>query len=166
MTVIRVRPRANSNICTSTGGTCCTGSRLGTRRESSGNAAMATPVAPIPPANPSRRLSESRRRRRLRRLAPNDKRIENSLCRASERASRRFARLAQAMISTQSAAPHKPTNSSRDSVVSSSRKVTTERSTFSFSLGYCRRNRAAISRSSLRAWASDTPGLSRPIPIR
>ena len=70
------------------------------------------------------------------------------------------------MISTQSAAPHKPNNKRRDSVVSSSRIATTERLTASFSFGYCPRNRAAISDNSLPAWAADTPGLSRPMPSR
>ena len=40
----------------------------------------------------------------------------------------------------------------------------TDKSTASFSFGYCFRSRAAISNNSLRAWASETPGFSRPMP--
>ena len=92
--------------------------------------------------------------------------MENSFCRASERASRRLARLAQLITSMQSAAPHNATSKSRDWVESSSRNPMTDAPTPSFSLGYCCRSRSAITVSSERAPASKTPGFSRPMPAR
>ena len=58
-TVRAVRQSENSNMRTSSGGTCSTGRAFGTSRESSGNAAKASPTAAAPPINPRIMLSES-----------------------------------------------------------------------------------------------------------
>ena len=70
--------------------------------------------------------------------------MESSFCRARERTSRRLARLAHVITSMHSAAPQSVISSSRDCDDNSSRNETTLASTFSFSLGYCCRSRAAI----------------------
>ena len=86
-------------------GDCAMGSEAGTSLASNGTAAAATSTPSAPPASASTRLSVINWRTSRSRPAPMAALTASSLWRASPRASSRFARFAQAISSTQIAAP-------------------------------------------------------------
>ena len=118
--VITVNTAATSSMRASTLGDSAIGRLFGTRRARSGSAAtaMQTPRAPPMPANT--RLSVIKWRTRRSRPAPIAVRTAISRRRSIARASRRFARLAQAISSTHARGagerPEQQTRAGRDVV--------------------------------------------------
>ena len=87
---------------------------VGISRPSSGTAAIATATPRPPPSVATSRLSVRSWRTNRSRPAPSAVRTTSSRWRTSPRASSRLARLAQAMSSTHSEAPHNPRSKRRD----------------------------------------------------
>jgi len=146
---------------TSIDGACAMGSEAGTNRVSKRTAPAATSTPAAPPVSASTRLSVISWRTRRSRPAPMAVRTASSRCRANPRAINRFARFAQAISSTQSAAPLSAISNNRDCCDTSSRSRFTVAPVCRFSRGNCLSSCAAITPISARACSSDTPGFRR-----
>ena len=100
--------------------------------------------------------------------APMALRMANSLRRAADLASSRFATFAHAMSRTKATAPSSISRAGRTSPTRSSRTVTIAAPLSLFSFGYSRASAPAMVLISAWACSNETPGLRRPrtdIPI-
>ena len=110
----RISGRRRSAPGNRSAGDWAMGSEAGTSLASNGTADAATSTPSAPPSSASTRLSVINWRTRRSRPAPMAVLTASSLWRANPRASSRFARFAQAISSTQTAAPLSASSSRRD----------------------------------------------------
>ena len=160
--VSSVKAQANRRTSESTC-TAETGSRLGGSAALMARTAAKAPRMPqAPPAAASTPLSTSSWRTSRPRPAPRAARTASSVRRATERASRRLAMLAQAIRSTKTTAPSSIHRAVRSWVPTKVSVKVTSRIPQSRTSGYCRPTAAAIRSISDCAWVSVTPPLRRP----
>ena len=158
--VTSVARAATASMRRSAEGASAIGSVVGTSAAAAGTATRARAMPMAPPRADSPRLSVSTCRARRRGRAPMATRTASSRCRCTARASSRLARFAHAMSSTHTDAPTSAISIRRDWRDTSSRNWITDAPVRSLASGNARARPPAITFSSARASASDTPGRS------